>query len=68
MHTQGKRERKIQISFWTMPAGNVREIEVVLPPEEFAKMAKEVPYTLHPVNANPRYPWKVREGVTIIRE
>jgi hypothetical protein len=58
---------KIRLSFWTDPSKDVREIEVVIPPDEFAKMAKGVSYTLHPVNANPRYRWKVREGVTITR-
>ncbi len=59
---------EIKMSFWTAPAEKVREIELIIPPKEFAKMAKGVPYTLHPVNSNARYQWKVREGVTITRE
>jgi hypothetical protein len=67
---RGKSDVKgqIQTSFWTHASSNLREIEVIIPPDEFAKMAKGVPYTLHPVNSNPRYQWKVREGVTITRE
>jgi hypothetical protein len=59
---------QIQMSFWTWAKENLREIHLVVPSGEFAKMAKGVPYTLHPVNSNPRYQWKVREGVTITRE
>lgn len=55
------------LSFWTWAKENLREIEVIIPSDEFKKMAKGVPYTLHPVNANPRYQWKVRKGVTITR-
>jgi RNA polymerase sigma factor (sigma-70 family) len=58
----------ITMSFWTAPADKVRELELEIPPDEFAKMAKGVPYTLHPVNANPRYQWKVGPGLTITRQ
>jgi hypothetical protein len=43
------------------------EIEVVIPQDQLAKMAKGVAYTLQPVNAVPGYTWKVKEGVAVIR-
>lgn len=44
------------------------ELEVVIPPDEYAKMVEDVAYTLHPVNAAEGYVWKVRDGLTITRE
>ena len=46
----------------------LREMEVLILPEEFKKMAKGVAYTIHPVNGKPGYTWKVKEGLTITRE
>ena len=44
----------------------LRELEVVLPASEFAKMAKGVAYTLHPVNGKKGYTWAVGDGVAIL--
>jgi hypothetical protein len=59
---------QVQISFYTQESKGLREIEVVIPPAEYAKMAKGVPYTLHPANGKPGYKWKVKEGLTLTRE
>lgn len=59
---------KLSMSFYTHASENVRDMEVVLPREEYAKMAKDVPYTIHPVNGVAGYQWKVREGVTVVRK
>jgi hypothetical protein len=59
---------QMEMSFWTGGPSNLREILVVIPPQEFAKMAKGVAYTIHPVNAAADYQWKVKEGLTIKRE
>lgn len=47
---------------------NVRDLEVVISPNEYAKMVEDVAYTLNPVNAAEGYVWKVRDGLTIVRE
>src|SRR5262249_31128777 len=41
---------RISTSFYTDRSRNLCELEVVIPPAEFGKMAKGVAYTLHPVN------------------
>jgi hypothetical protein len=58
---------EVMMSFFTHASTKLREIEVVIPREEHAKMAKGVPYTIHPVNAVPGYEWGVKEGLTITR-
>ena len=46
---------------------DVRDMEVLIPAEEFAKMAKGVAYTIHPINGKAGYTWKVKDGLTIAR-
>jgi hypothetical protein len=58
----------IVLSFFTGPAEQVREIRLVVPREEFAKMAKDVAYTLHPANAKADCKWSVKEGVTVTKK
>jgi hypothetical protein len=53
--------------FLTSRSQNIREFEVVIPPEEFARMASDVPYALHPTNAKKDYRWEVKDGLTITR-
>jgi hypothetical protein len=55
-------------SYYTAPAENLREMEVTIPPAEFAKMARGVAYTIHPTNSTKDYSWKVRPGLTVTRE
>jgi RNA polymerase sigma factor (sigma-70 family) len=52
--------------YFTNPP-DVREVEIVIPPDQFAKMAPGVDYTIEPVNEKPNYTWRVRDGVAIRR-
>jgi hypothetical protein len=57
----------LQMSFWADGPSNLREILMVVPKGEFAKMAKDVAYSIHPVNSVADYQWKVKEGLTVTR-
>jgi hypothetical protein len=59
---------QVQLSFWADGRTGLREILLVVPKSEYAKMAKGVIYTVHPVNATEGYQWKVKDGLTITRE
>jgi hypothetical protein len=59
---------QVELSFWTDASKNLREILLVIPKGEYAKLAKGVAYTIHPVNAVADYQWKVKKGLTIRRE
>jgi hypothetical protein len=54
-------------SFFTSASSKLRDMEVAIPPEEYGKMVRDVPYTIHPVNGVPGYRWRVKDGVTITR-
>jgi hypothetical protein len=58
----------VTVGFYTSPASGLHEIAVTVPADEYAKMARGVAYTLHAVNANPDFRWKVRDGVTVTRK
>jgi hypothetical protein len=51
--------------FYTHRSAGLREIEVVIAPEEYRKLAAGVPYTLHPVNGTPGFVWGVRGPVSV---
>jgi RNA polymerase sigma factor (sigma-70 family) len=59
---------EITMNFYTYRTRNLCELEVIIPPAEYARMAKGVAYTLHPVNGKKGYQWKVRDGLTVKRE
>jgi hypothetical protein len=59
---------RLSTTFFTSRSRDLRELEMVIAPAEFAKMAKGVAYTLHPVNAAKDYTWKVRDGLAITRQ
>jgi hypothetical protein len=59
---------RISMSFYTHRSRNLCELEVVISEAEYARMAKGVAYTLHPVNSKKGYEWKVRDAVTLTRE
>ena len=69
LKAKGQRDVACQISmnFYTYHSENLCELEVIIPPAEYAKMARDVEYTLHPVNAVKEFVWKVRDGVTVTR-
>jgi hypothetical protein len=58
---------RLSLGFITLASEGVREMEVVIPPAEYAKMVRGVSYTLHPVNAVPTYHWQVKPGLTLTR-
>jgi hypothetical protein len=51
----------------TSPSENLREIQVIIPREEYAKMTPGVAYELLPRNEVPGYTWKTKGQVTITR-
>jgi hypothetical protein len=57
----------LSMSFLAGSSKKLRELEVVIPPPEYSKMAKGVAYTLHPKNGVKQYQWKVRDGLTLTR-
>ena len=59
---------RISVSFYTDRSQKLCELEGVIPAAEYAKMARGVAYTLHPVNGKKGYEWTVRDGVTLTRE
>lgn len=69
LQAKGHPDLHVRLSglYITSPAEGVREMEVIIPKEEFAKMAKGVTYTIHPVNGKAEYIWKVRDGLTVKR-
>jgi hypothetical protein len=70
LRAKGRRDVACQVSmnFYTHRSRKLCELEVVIPPSEYARMAKGVAYTLHPVNGKKGHEWKVRGGVTLTRE
>ncbi|HJZ92016.1 MAG TPA: sigma-70 family RNA polymerase sigma factor [Gemmataceae bacterium] len=69
LKAKGQRDVACQISmnFYSYRGQKLCELEVIIPPAEYARMAKDVEYTLHPVNGIKGYEWKVRDGVTVTR-
>jgi hypothetical protein len=70
LRAKGKPDVSCQVSrnFYTHRSRKLCELEVVIPAPQYAKMAKGVGYTLHPVNGKKGYEWKVRDGVNVTRE
>jgi len=44
-----------------------QEFYIRIPKSEYVKMEAGVMYTIHPVNSNPKYQWKITPGVTICK-
>ena len=59
---------RLSMNFYTHASEKLRELEIVVPPDEYAKMVKGVTYTLHPTNGTKGYEWKVGAGVAVKRE
>jgi hypothetical protein len=70
LKAKGKPDVPCQISTSFVAGGSkkLRELEVIIPPPGYAKMARGVAYTLRPANGKKQYRWKVRDGVSITRE
>lgn len=58
----------VSMSFYTHASQNLRELEVIISAAEYAKLAKTVAYTLHPLNSKKGYEWNVQDGLTIVRD
>jgi hypothetical protein len=69
LRAEGRPDVLCRLSRSSVAGGSqkLRELEVVIPPAEYAKMAEGVAYMLHPVNKTKGYTWKVRDGLTITR-
>ena len=59
---------QISMNFFTLNSRNLRELEVIIPAADYAKMTKGVAYTLYPVNGKKGYEWKVQSGLSVTRE
>ncbi len=59
---------ELSMNFFTLNSRNLRELEVIIPAADYAKMTKSVAYTLHPVNGKTGHEWKVRNGLSVTRE
>jgi hypothetical protein len=57
----------VSLSFYTQRSEGLREIEVVIPAEEFKRMEAGVAYTPAPVNGKPGFEWAVKDGVTVTK-
>ncbi len=69
LRAKGQPEVSCQASmnFYTHHSRNLCELEIVIPAAEYAKMTKGA-YTLHPVNGQKGYEWKVREDVKLTQQ
>ena len=69
LRAKGHEDVKCRLSglYVTLASQNLRDMELVITPAEYAKTAKGVAYTLHAVNAVADYRWKVKDGLTITR-
>jgi hypothetical protein len=59
---------QVTMNFYTHRSRNLCELEVIIPPAGYARMARGVAYTLHPAKSTKGYAWKVGEGVRVTRE
>ena len=70
LRAQGQPDVSCQISmnFFTWASKNLRELEVLIPAADYARMVRNVAYTLHPVNNTKGFAWRVRDGLTLKRD
>lgn len=54
---------RLSQNFYTQRSRNLCELEIVIPPAEYARMAKGVAYALRPMGKA----WRMRDGVTLTR-
>jgi Transglutaminase-like superfamily len=69
LKADGHPEVKCRLSglYITLRSQKIRDMELVIPPAEFAKMAQDVSYGLQPVNPQANYRWKVNGNLSISR-
>ncbi len=70
LSAEGHPEVHCKLTTWyvTDPNANVREMQLAIAQEDFAKMAKNVRYSLRAVNSVKDYQWRVKEGLTLTLE
>jgi hypothetical protein len=56
---------RLSLGYFTHPVENLREMEIIIPPNEFAKMATGVEYALKPENEVAGYQWKSKGALRI---
>jgi len=59
---------RVTTGSYTSPSQNLREVEVVIPREDYVKMRPGISYTLAPRNEVPGYEGKVKGRATITRK
>lgn len=59
---------QVSMNFYTGGPEKLCELEVVIAPAAYSKMASGVPYSLHPLNGKKGHRWKVRDGLSLTRE
>lgn len=68
LKAQDQRDVKCRItSYFTQTSRQVREFELTIPADEYCKMPKGLPFTLHPLNAAEGYQWRLLDHLTIER-
>jgi len=58
----------LSLSYITHMSTGVREMEILIPPEEYVKLKRGVEYKLVPFNENKNYNWKVKSDLRITIE
>jgi hypothetical protein len=69
LRAEGHPELRAEITTGSVVGSpDFRELEMIIPPEDYARMEPGVEYTLVPRNEVPGYHWKTRGRVTIVRK
>src|SRR5262249_2142046 len=69
LRARGRPDVKAEVpgSFFSSASSGLRDMDVVIPPQEYAKMVLDVPYAIQPVNGVAGYRWRVKDALTITR-
>jgi RNA polymerase sigma factor (sigma-70 family) len=67
LRAEGHRDVLARITVGSVVGRELHELEVIIPPEEYARMVPGVEYTLIPRNEVPGYEWKTRGRVTLTK-
>jgi hypothetical protein len=70
LRANGQPEIKCRLTglYVTLRSQSLRDMEVLIPASEYAKMAKGVGYTLAPADTSSPYRWVVKDGLTLTRQ
>jgi hypothetical protein len=67
LQAEGQRDIHARITVGSVVGRELHELEVQIPPEDYARMAPGVEYTLVPRNEVAGYRWKTKGRVTIAK-